>query len=63
MLYSLENLAVILNLIITFPEKRRKGNVVQLSHRVILKSKANETWAVQERIAVVYKHECRFHRI
>lgn len=63
MFYSLENLAVILNLIRTFPEKGRKGNALQLIHRAILKSKANETWAVQERIAVVYKHEYRFHKI
>lgn len=61
MLYSLENLAVILNLISTFPEKGRKGNVLQLIHRAILKS--NERQAVQERIAVVYKHEYRFHKI
>lgn len=63
MLYSLENLAVILNLIRTFPEKGRKGNSLQLIHRAILKSKANEAWVVQERIAVVYKHEYRFHKI
>lgn len=63
MLYSLENLAVILNLIRTFPEKGRKGNALQLIHRAILKSKANETWAVQERIAVVYKHKYRFHKM
>lgn len=36
MLYSLENLAVILNLIRTFPEKGRKGNALQLIHRAIL---------------------------
>lgn len=53
----------ILNLISTFPEKGRKGNALQLIHRATLKSKENETWAVQEKIAVVYKHEYRFHKI